>query len=162
MLAIVERSRVSSQESAWPAGTVSPGIDAAHLTTLERWVRAPTSTQRVVTRSLIVLLSAAGHSRAAIARQLGVTRRTVALWQRRFRESGPESLLQDAPGRGRKKGREHQTVSRILAATAHERPPAGSRWTVRSLARHLGVGHATVHRVWREHGLSPAARGDLN
>lgn len=152
MLAIVERSRASSQESAWPGGQPS-GIGPEHLAKLERWVRAPTTSQRVVTRSLIALLAACGHPVSHIAAELGVTRRTVALWRRRFATGGPEALLADAPGRGRKKGRNHLLVSRVLAAS-REAPPAGTmRWTVRTLARHVGVSHATVHRVWSEHGL---------
>lgn len=156
MLAIVDRHQELSQKSTNPqAGGRRPALDPADLAKLQRWVRAPTSTQRVVTRSLIVLLAAAGHTITSVADELGVTRRTVGLWQRRFLHGGPEALLQDAPGRGRKKGRDAATVARILQATRHESPAVGPRWTVRSLARYLGVSHATVHRVWREHGAGP-------
>ena len=153
MLAIVERTRVSSHESAWPAAMPAPRTDPEHLAKLERWVRAPTTSQRVVTRSLIALLASAGHPVAHIAAELGVTRRTVSLWRRRFAAGGPDALLADAPGRGRKKGRNPASVSRILAASRETPPGGAARWTVRSLARHVGVSHATVHRVWSEHGL---------
>lgn len=153
----MRRQGVSHKSKAHHPDGAGRGYGPSDLTRLRRWVRSPTTSQRVVTRSLIVLLGAAGHNATRIAAELGITRRTVALWQQRYRQGGPESLLHDAPGRGRKKGRDHVTVARILEATRLTPPPAHSRWTVRSLARHLGVSHATVHRVWREHGLDPVS-----
>ncbi len=157
MTVTTRRQMVSHESTTRQPDGVSRGHGPAELARLRRWVRSPTTSQRVVRRSLIVLLGAAGHSATSIAAELGITRRTVALWQQRYRQGGPETLLRDAPGRGRKKGRNHVTVARILEATRLAPPDASLRWTVRSLARHLGVSHATVHRVWREHGLDPAA-----
>ena len=117
---------------------------------LLRWVRTATTPQRVVTRSTIVLLAAAGWTDSRIAAEVGVTRRTVALWRGRFVATGGRALLVDAPGRGRKPGRDRVVVERILEMTAHP-PPHGERWTVRSLAQAAGVSHATVQRVWKEH-----------
>lgn len=117
---------------------------------LLRWVRAASTPRRVVTRSTIVLLAAAGWTDSHIAAEVGVTRRTVALWRGRFVAAGARALLVDAPGRGRKPGRDRVAVERILAMTAHP-PPHGVRWTVRSLAQAAGVSHATVQRVWKEH-----------
>jgi transposase len=71
---------------------------------LRRWVRKATAPQRLVTRSRIVLLLADGLSTREVARAVGVSRPTVMLWQRRFREGGCQALTRDRPGRGRKKG----------------------------------------------------------
>lgn len=160
MLTIVERNVALSHESRGRIGAQGRLLDEADAGALMRWVRSPTSSQRVVTRSLIVLLAAVGHSATAIAEEVGVTRRTVALWQRRFQDGGPAALLVDAPGRGRKKGRNPSVVSRILSATQQPPPAGDSRWTARSLAGHLGVSHATVHRVWTEHRLGKQVRPD--
>lgn len=116
---------------------------------LLRWSRAATTPQRVVTRSTIVLLAAAGWPDARIAAELGVSRRTVSLWRSRFAAGGAELLRVDAPGRGRKPGRNAALVQRVLTLTS-QTPPDGRRWTVRSLARAAGVSHATVQRVWKE------------
>jgi transposase len=124
---------------------------------LVRWTRASTTPQRVVTRSTIVLLAAAGWPDARIAAQLGVTRRTVSLWRLRFAETGSRGILTDAPGRGRKPGRDAALIERVLAMTAQP-PVEGQRWTVRSLARAAGVSHATVQRIWKEHGTEPARK----
>jgi transposase len=123
-------------------------VDAATITLLEGWVKSAVQT-RLKRRSRIILLLASGLSQAAVAAQLGVSRRTVAIWRQRFLEGGPSILQHDRPGRGRPKGRSADAVAAITAAMAN--PPAGqNRWTARALARHVGVSHSTVLRVWRD------------
>ena len=112
---------------------------------LGTWIRAGTTPQRVVRRARIVLLAASGCSRREIARQLGVSVYTVSLWRQRYLAGGPEALLRDAPGRGRK-----ATVIDIAAARVRamlESPPPSGRWTIRALACATGISRASVHRV---------------
>lgn len=70
--------------------------------TLERWIRMPTAPQRLVLRSRIVLMLADGCPARQVARRLGVSRPTVALWRRRYAIDGIDALPIDRPGRGRK------------------------------------------------------------
>ena len=123
-------------------------VDAETIALLEGWVK--TSPQaRLKRRSRIILLLASGLSQAAVAAQLHVSRRTVAIWKRRFLEGGAPILQHDRPGRGRPKGRSAGSVAAITAAMAT--PPEGQeRWTARALAKHVGVSHSTVLRVWRD------------
>jgi transposase len=123
-------------------------VDAATITLLEGWVKSAVQA-RLKRRSRIILLLASGLSQAGVATQLGVSRRTVAIWRQRFLEGGPAILQHDRPGRGRPKGRSADAVAAISAAMAN--PPAGQeRWTARALAKHVGVSHSTVLRVWRD------------
>jgi transposase len=71
--------------------------------TLEAWIRARTTPQRVVLRSRVVLLLAEGMSAREVARRLGVSRHTVDLWRKRYLAEGCETLTRDRPGRGRKR-----------------------------------------------------------
>jgi transposase len=129
-------------------------LDDATAAQLRLWVTTPSSPARLVRRSRIVLLLANGMSKSEAAIRLNVSRRTVALWEQRFLEAGADALLRDRPGRGRPKGRSKSALASIAAAMAH--PPAGQeRWTARSLAKHVGVSHSTVLRVWREECAKP-------
>ena len=157
MLHLLTNRPGSSHESvgqAWrPSASIS--LPEEHRAKLDRWVRSSTTPQRLAVRSLIVLLAGSGMTDAAIAGQMHITRRTAARWRLRYVAGGPDALTVDAPGRGRKPGRNPEVVAKIVEATAGG-PPAGlGRWTVRSLARHLGVSHATVQRVWKERGITP-------
>jgi len=69
---------------------------------LESWSQAPTAPYRLVLRSRIVLLLAAGHSGRQVAEQLNISRNTVDLWRVRFNAGGCAGIRKDRPGRGRK------------------------------------------------------------
>ena len=75
-------------------------LTPAHRATLERWLRAGTTAQRVVLRSRIVLLAADGLPSKYIAQRLGTSQDTVRVWRRRFAAGGPDVLTHAAPGRG--------------------------------------------------------------
>ena len=84
-----------------------------------------------------------GHGVKAIAERLGVARATVRLWRQRFSESGPEALLRDAPGRGRK-----PLLNAETRQSLRTEPASDVAQTLRERALTLGVSAATVSR-WR-------------
>jgi transposase len=126
-------------------------LDTQTRALLEGWARSSSSQQRAVRRSRIILALDEGLSVTAVSAREGIGRRTVAVWKARFLTEGPGSLLHDRPGRGRPKGRRADAVTSILDATAAP-PPGVTRWTSRALAKHLGISHSTVLRVWRDVG----------
>jgi transposase-like protein len=102
-------------------------------------------------------MAAEGTSPAEIATRLGVTVETVKNWVTRYRQSGLRGVTEQ-----RNIGR-RLAFPRSVIIRATLRPPAtdlgANRWSSRSLARELGVGHATVARVWAEYGVAPRAYG---
>ena len=52
--------------------------------TLEAWVAAHTTPQRMVFRARIILLASTGASNRQIAHQVQTSRPTVILWRKRF------------------------------------------------------------------------------
>jgi transposase len=124
--------------------------------TLEQWVRAGTTPQRVVERARIVLASATGASGAAICHRLGVSRPTVGRWLDRYEAEGLAGLLADRPRPGRPKQITAVAEARIIAKTLKERPPdGGTHWSTRLMAQTTGLHPTTVSRLWRAHGLKP-------
>lgn len=122
---------------------------------LERWVRAPSTPQSVVTRSRIILLTLEGLSSKAVGKQLKISQPTIRLWQRRFRDGGPEALSQIAPGRGRKPKYSARKLQQFIAATQAAPPTGQTHWSCRSFAKAHRVSKATVQRLWNLHGLKP-------
>ena len=123
--------------------------------TLEAWVAARTSPQRIVLRSRIVLLAAEGMSNRKIASELKASRPTVIVWRERFAQGGPVALQEDASGRGRKPRIGAKKIKEIVGATLHTKPEAATHWSVRTMAAAQGVSPATVQRIWDAHGLEP-------
>ena len=123
--------------------------------TIEAWVRAGTSPQRVVMRSRICLLAAEGMPNNAIAKALGTSRPTVLLWRKRFEEQGTKGLAEDAPHGPSSRRLNEEKVRTIIETTLQTTPPGATHWSTRTMGRAQGVGHATVGRIWDAHGLQP-------
>ena len=80
----------------------SLGLTTDERETLERWVRARSTPRALVVRSLIILRLADGLSGRAVARHLGISRRTVDLWRTRYSTGRCAGLTREKPGRGQK------------------------------------------------------------
>jgi transposase len=120
---------------------------------LVRLIRASSVRAGLAQRARIVLLSADGLSNTAIAAMVGVSRPTVIGWRDRYARSGLAGL-DDEPRSGRPRTVDHRA---IVSATLTPPPKryAVTHWSSRLLARHLGIGDATVARAWREYGVQP-------
>jgi transposase len=138
----------------WDVANPLP-ISAEQRRTLESWIAARKSPQKVVFRSRLVLLAATGISNRRIAQELNTSRPTVVLWRQRFLAGGPTALVEDAPGRGRKPQISAQKIKQIVEATLHSKPKAATHWSVRTMAAAQGVSPASVQRIWDAHGLEP-------
>ena len=76
-------------------------VSAHEHARLAKVMRAPSTPQRVAKRCQIVWLATQGMSERAIADKVGVARRTVVLWKRRYTDGGVDALLTDRPRSGR-------------------------------------------------------------
>jgi transposase len=130
-------------------------ISGEQRRTLEAWIAARNSPQKVVFRSRLVLMASTGMANRRIAQDLNTSRPTVILWRQRFRKGGPAALTEDAPGRGRKPQITAQKIKQIVEATLHSKPKAATHWSVRTMAAGQGVSPASVQRIWDAHGLEP-------
>ena len=107
-------------------------------------------------RAHVVLLAADGLRNVDIAEKLDLSLPTVAKWRNRFAEAGLAGLV-DLPRSGRPRSVDHDQV---IAATLQSPPTelGATHWSSRMLAAQLGIGDATVARIWREYGLAPRPR----
>jgi len=123
--------------------------------TIESWLRAGTTPQKIILRSRICLLAADGMSHNAIAKSLNTSRPTVILWTYRLHEQGLTGLAEDAPHGLSPKRLNAEKVRAIVEATLHTKPKDSTQWSTRTMAKAQGVSHATVQRIWDAHGLQP-------
>jgi transposase len=120
---------------------------------LQRRTRASTISQRDSLRARIILLRARGGKLEDVAKQLNVSIPSVSKWTRQFQALGLDGLV-DAPGRGRKAWLPAEKVAQVL--TKVTQPPKGQlRWSVRTMAKAVGISHDSVRRIWHRNDLKP-------
>ena len=132
---------------------VRPGDQA----TLELLIADGKTPQKLVARARVVLLSGRGLGTSAIRREARVSKPTVWRWQQAYMEGGVERLLKDK-GKGPRAGKKRiadEVRLRIVTKTAQEKPKNATHWTAQMMAEEMGVGHSTVQRIWKAHGLKP-------
>jgi transposase len=128
-------------------------LNAVTDTMLRHLVRSPSTPQSLALRSRIVLAAGTGQTNQQIAATLGIPEVTAGKWRRAFATSGVDGLA-DAPRAGRPLTHGPEVWQRIQAR-ACQQPEHYGRWTVRTLARDLGLPPATVHSVLVASGLQP-------
>src|SRR6266478_9878548 len=122
---------------------------------LAGWVAGRNTPQKLVWRARIVLMWADGAGVTAIVRALGKTKKTAYRWRDRYIERGIAGLKRDASRPGRKKPLSAAVIARVVDMTLHEKRPAATHWTARTLAKAVGLSHTSVQRIWAAHGLKP-------
>lgn len=125
--------------------------DRAELERLQRATSAPAGVAR---RARAVLLMDSGLSGVAVAERTGYTTVQVSRIRQRFAAEGLAGLA-DRPRSGRPPVISERTRARVVALTLKPPPRGVSHWSVRELARVVGLSHATVHRIWQAHALQP-------
>lgn len=113
---------------------------------------------QVQLRVAIILAASEGLENYAIADRLKCSRRTVGLWRSRFVAGGTAALSKDAPRTGRKPDTRKRVEAEVLRRYREVPPPEGNRWTIRLMAREVGVSKDTVQRIWSNHGILPTRK----
>jgi transposase len=101
--------------------------------------------QKIVKRARIILMTADGHGVMAIMREVGVSKTTVWRWQEYFAEAGVEGLME---GRSKPPGRKPISAAiklKVIEKTVKERPVNATHWSVRTMAKEIGISHTSVH-----------------
>jgi transposase len=132
-----------------PAITLNPVTETA----LKHLVRSPSTPQDLALRSRIVLAAAQGQANQQIAAALQIPEVTVGKWRRSFAAAGLDGL-EDA-GRSGRPPKHGPEVLRKVQTRVCEQPEFLSRWSVRTLARDLGLPRSTVHAMLVDSDLQP-------
>lgn len=122
-------------------------------TELMRRARGATTSKRDSLRAEIILRKAEGVRQADIAAELFVSRVAITKWTSRFVERGLAGLT-DKDGRGRKPSLSPDVVAAVITRVTQP-PPGRTRWSVRSMARAVGISPHAVHQIWRRNELKP-------
>ncbi len=105
-------------------------------------------------RARLILMLAQGASYREVEDRIGCDTRYVRLWKKRFLAERLAGLF------SRHQGRKPTVLvpkmeAKILAATRRKPADGSTHWSTRRLAKHLGVDHMLVARVWARAGIKP-------
>jgi transposase len=122
---------------------------------LETLVRSHTAPVRQVRRAQVLLLAGEGVPNVEIAERCEVSRPTVLAWRKQFQTQGLTRFGEVAKGRGAKPTIPEQTIAQIVQLTTQTTPEGATHWSVRAMAKRVGVSPASVQRIWSQLGLKP-------
>jgi len=129
-------------------------LSEAERTELQARARARSLRTSDTQRAQLILLLGNGLSYAAIERRLGCSQMFIKRWRRRFLGQRLGGLYGRHRG-GRPAANAQRLEARILTATQQPPPDGSTHWSSRKLAKHLGISHMRVARVWARARLQP-------
>ena len=121
---------------------------------LERLTRRRRASPHQAFRARIVLQCASGLTNSEVARKLRTMRSTVGKWRSRFVEQRLEGLYDEPRPRVERTITDDQ-IEEVVTKTLETTPKGRTHWSTRSMAKHLGLSHSTIGRIWRTFGLQP-------
>jgi putative transposase len=122
---------------------------------LESLARAGRTPQMVARKCEAILLAAEGVANNAIAQQTRLSRPTVIATRAAFTQGGVEALRRRQRRKRSRRILTPELEQKILDTTLKTRPPDATHWSVRTLARHLGLTRTLVHGVWQRYDVQP-------
>jgi transposase len=130
-------------------------LDLSQKQVLESLGRSGRTPQVVARKCKVILLASEGVSNSGIAQQTGLSRPTVIATRTAFAHGGVEAIRQRQKRARSRRVLTPELERKILDTTLKTRPQDATHWSVRTLARHLGVTRTLVHGVWQRYDLQP-------
>jgi transposase len=121
---------------------------------LEKRLRSRTLRADDSRRARLILMLADGETYAEIRKALNCNGNYISRWKQRFISDGLGGLYSRHPGRAITR-LTPKMEARILEWTRRKPADGSTHWSTRRLAKHLGVSHMMVARVWQRAGFKP-------
>jgi transposase len=130
-------------------------LDETQKRQLGSLARAGNTPQRLARKCQVILLASQGMANQTIAQQTGLSRPTVISTRLAFAGGGLDALRRPQKRRRMRPVLSKDLEQKILETTLKTRPPDGTHWSVRVLARQLRVSRMMVQRVWQRYDVQP-------
>jgi len=121
---------------------------------LERWARRGATAQSLALRTRIILACAEGKTNQVVAKEVGTSAQTVCKWRGRFIRDRLKGLA-DEYRSGAPATVSNEMVEKVVVKTLEETPRDATHWSVRGMAKEVGMTPSTIHRIWRAFSLQP-------
>ena len=126
---------------------------------LDAIILAPSSPKKHVWRARIILLSADGLGTGAIMAAAGVSKTCVWRWQARFMAEGVDGLLREKTRPPGIPKTAEAKVAAVIRLTPGSPVPDATHWTLRAMAKVVGLAASTARKIWGARPLAGAWPG---
>ena len=116
---------------------------------LEALIANGNTPQKHVRRARIAALAGDGIGTDEIQRRLGVSKPTIRRWRTRYVEAGVDGLCRDKTRPPGKAPLGAAVVNRVLEKTVTEVPPDATHWSLRTMAKAVGIAPSSVQAIWK-------------
>ena len=130
--------------SAMTDGSTTITLNEPERQALEGLVANRNTPAKVVWRAKIILATARGLGTMAVCKESGKTKKTVWRWQERYAEEGIEGIKRDKTRPPGTPPLSDEIKAKVLAKTVTETPPGATHWSVRSMAKAMGISHTSA------------------
>jgi transposase len=134
---------------------LQPQMSAEDKDIMQKLLSAGQIKYKYAVRPQTVLQRANGEGTGEISDFLGIHPSTVSLYINRYNRYGIDSLLRDKTREPGKEPISQEKKDEIRKIVCTEKPKDETHWSVRTLARRVGVGKAAVNNILNETGLKP-------
>ena len=134
---------------------LQPNINPEDKELMEKLLTSRRLQHKYAIRLQTILLREKGKGTGEIAEFLGIHQATVSLYINRYNAYGIDALLRDKTRKPGKEPISQDIKNEICRLVCSEKPPGETHWSCRSLAKRVGIGHASVNMILRELGLKP-------
>ena len=122
---------------------------------LEALIANGNTPQKHVRGAWIVALAGDGVGTNEIQRRLGVSKPTIRRWRTRYVEAGVDGLCRDKTRPPGTAPLAAHVVMRVVEKTKTETPSDATHWSLRTMAKAVGISASSVQAIWKAHGLKP-------
>jgi transposase len=134
---------------------LQPKLNSEDKILMEKLLAAGHLHYKYALRIQTVLLRAKGKKTGEICEFLGIHPSSVSSFINRYNSYGVNALLQDKTRKPGIKPISQKIRNEICRLVCSEKPLGETHWSCRSLAKRVGIGHASVNMILRELGLQP-------
>jgi len=134
---------------------IEPKANRVEMALMAQLLRDAALTHRYAVRVQVVLARLKGMAPSVIAAATNVSPKRVAEWVGKFNREGLRGLIEEKPRIPGKAPIAQEVEQEIVRVVKQEKPEDATHWSVRTVARRFGLGHGTVHRIFRKHELKP-------
>jgi transposase len=134
---------------------INPLVNEEDLALMKKLIAGKKLPAKYAIRLLTIINRVNKKTYSAIAEILHIGISSAKRYIKRYNEGGIEALLKDKTRKPGTPPISEEKKTELIKIVCTEKPVAATHWSVRALAKRLGIGKTSVNNILRENGLKP-------